>query len=181
MKTPISTSLIHPLTFQFEHGKVLQQPTSLFGREPVPLVAETHASLPPLRTALRVWAELIHNGDDDPVGHDRLTVHLTISIARVFISSRAERQLSTQCEEPQKLHLWIATVRDAFRVGTDCSIVPGFSVEKIDGVFAPLFDTAAALVVSLGSAHGIRKALWRSYMSSLSCFPNGHRFRLRFP
>lgn len=160
MKTTRPARFILPRIFTVREGKVVLQPTMPFGNKEVPVISRTHVFHGPLRARMQVWGELIHISEHDPVGRDRLHVHLALSLSTVWIRGRAEELLDTTCESTGEFHLWLTSVQKTLIAANHLVRLSRFSDETICLVFASLFDTVAKLENSLQADAEERRQLW---------------------
>lgn len=163
MKTAICSTEFFSRVFRVLKGRILLQPSVPFGDKYVPTVSKTHSSLLPLEVTMQVFAELIHLGEDDPVGRDRLYVSLMLSIRPTFIRNLASESLSIECDSPDKVGEWLSTIKKAFLAANRFAILPRLSDETIELVFSPLFDTVAELHCRLNTSQKERIYLLENY------------------
>ncbi|HBV00969.1 MAG TPA: hypothetical protein DEF00_01065 [Candidatus Taylorbacteria bacterium] len=183
MKTAAARNEFFPRKFFVTKDLVRFQPDTPLAKERVPTVLKTSSRLTPLGATLHVWAELIHEGGDDPIGHDRLYAHLVLVVRPIFIKNPPCKLLDTECDSPQKLGAWVLTVKKAFLAANGFAFWPGFSDETIESVFAPLFDAVAELHCRFKIEHLSRAILWQKHCSSaVGEMPPAlkNRFTLRF-
>lgn len=182
MNTTRPALLIFPRAFTVREGKVVLQSAVLSGNPEVPIIARTHASSGALRARMQVWSELIHTGEHDPIGHDRLCVHVALSLSSAWIRRPAEELLHTICESAGELHLWLASTERTLLAANRLVRIPRFSDKTVRFVFAPLFETAAALADLLKEDAKERGRLWKRAMEEKLGAESPHhaRFRLKF-
>lgn len=183
MNTTRPVLFIFPRAFTVREGKVVLQSAVPSGNPGVPIIARTHVSSGTLRARMQVWSELVHAGEHDPVGHDRLSVHLALSLSSAWIRRPAGELLHTICESSGELHLWLASTERTLLAANRLVRLPRFSDETIHFAFAPLFDTAAALNNHLKDDTKKRRRLWERAMEEGLAAESPHqaRFRLKFP
>lgn len=183
MKTISPVLFIFPRMFTVREGKVALQQVVPFGDRYVPLLSRTHASHGPLWAKMQVWSELIHAGKHDPIGRDRLCVHVALSLSSVWMRRSAEELLHTICESAEEFHLWLVSMQKALIAANHLVRLPRFPDETIRFVFAPLFDTVAALNNSLDAAAEERRRLWEQAVEEGTVAESLHqaRFRIKFP
>lgn len=180
MKTSYSVAQIFPRAFWIGGNKVLLRPSTSSDKEYVPTIVRVHSSLAPLKVEMTIFAELIHSGADDPLGHDRLHAQLAFVLERIFIGNPAQELLYAERDSSESLHEWLASTKRTFLAANHFAKFRRFPDETIDSVFAPLFDTLAALTCSLNEALKSRTALWETHSLNTKSLPLQERFKLRF-
>ncbi len=182
MKTATFKQEFSPRAFLVRDNLVQIRPNLTTGDKRVHKISETTASLSPLTATMQIWVELLHSGKNDPVGHDRLHVHLTLSVRRIWIGNPARELLHTECDSAKEFEKWLVSIKRALIAENHLAILPRFPDETLESVFAPFFDAAAALRSILREDLLVRMGLWIQHSikqeSRMSPLPN--RLTLKF-
>lgn len=183
MKTATVTQESFPREFLVCDNLVQIRPNLTVGDKRVHKISETTALLSPLAATMQIWVELLHSGKNDRIGHDRLHVHLTLSLRRTWIGNPASELLHTECNSAKEVEKWLASAKCALIAGNHFALVPRLPDETIKSVFAPFFDAAAALRSALAEDLIVRMGLWVRHSTkreSLMPHPLKKRFTLHF-